>query len=193
VSKSHLKKYKKLRKIHNLLRKCCQSPEKTLANRRKIVYACMRYPISVSRTVLVQNIRSHAGKGDRQAGDIRSDMDPSVPPLCEARYQHTVLGGPSWVSLTKPFAAVSAEMILYLQRVNRSSTSKKVSWMNPVAALPAVRLAAIRLVVQVGVRNVPHVRCTQSFALSAESRRKCRSFPRTTAPSIAAPAMTRCA
>jgi len=66
-----------------------------LANRRKIVYACMRYPISVSRTVLVQNIRSHAGKGDRQAGDIRSDMDPSVPPLCEARYQHTVLGGPS--------------------------------------------------------------------------------------------------
>ena len=29
-------------------------PNKELANRRGMVYACMRYPISVSRTVLVR-------------------------------------------------------------------------------------------------------------------------------------------
>jgi hypothetical protein len=29
---------------------------KTIANHEKIVYACMRYPISVWHTVLVQNI-----------------------------------------------------------------------------------------------------------------------------------------
>jgi hypothetical protein len=34
-----------------------------LANRKKIVYAFNRYPISVSHTVLVQAIKSRAGRG----------------------------------------------------------------------------------------------------------------------------------
>jgi len=35
----------------------------------KMVYAFMRYPISVSHTVLVQSIQSHAGRGKRMTGD----------------------------------------------------------------------------------------------------------------------------
>ena len=45
------------------------SANKTIANHIFMVYACMRYPISVSHTVLVQNIWSHAARGNRQAGD----------------------------------------------------------------------------------------------------------------------------
>jgi len=40
--------------------------KKALANYYKIVYAFLRYPISVSRTVLVQGVPSHAGRGKEQ-------------------------------------------------------------------------------------------------------------------------------
>ena len=43
-----------------------KSTEKALAKRHKIVYAFLRYPISVSRTVLVQGVPSHAGRGKEQ-------------------------------------------------------------------------------------------------------------------------------
>ena len=43
-----------------------KSAQKALANCYKIVYAFLRYPISVSRTVLVQGVPSHAGRGKEQ-------------------------------------------------------------------------------------------------------------------------------
>ena len=45
--------------IKNLLKK-------SLAKQHKIVYAFLRYPISVSQTVLVQGVPSHAGRGKEQ-------------------------------------------------------------------------------------------------------------------------------
>jgi hypothetical protein len=40
-----------------------RTSEKSLANLEKMMYAFNRYPISVSPTVLVQNVKSHAGRG----------------------------------------------------------------------------------------------------------------------------------
>ncbi len=52
-----------------------------------MVYAFIRYPISVSHTVLVQGIRSHAGRG-RKTGESCQDMDPED-------YQHITQEVPS--------------------------------------------------------------------------------------------------
>jgi hypothetical protein len=63
--------------------------------------------------------------------------------------------------------------------------------MSLVAALPAAQHDVVRLVVRVEDQNALLVRCTQLSAPSAEPRHKCRSYPRTTGLSIAAPATIR--
>ena len=61
--------------------------------------------------------------------------------------------------------------------------------MSLVGVPNAVQRAVVRLV-QVAV-IVAHAKCTRSFALSVEPRRRCHSYPRMIALFIAAHAMTR--
>ncbi len=63
--------------------------------------------------------------------------------------------------------------------------------MSPVVVHHAEQHAAILLVAPVDGQNAPLVRCTQLSALSAEPRRRSRSYPRTTDLSIAVPATIR--
>jgi len=98
---------------------------------------------------------------------------------------------PSWTSKTKPSGAVSAETISYSPQVNKSFTSKKVWWICLVVVHLAARHAAAHPPRVDVLASAPHAKCTRSFVPSAVSRRKSHSCPRMTAPSIAAPAMTK--
>jgi len=153
--------------------------KKRLANQKDLVYACMRYPISVWHTASVQN-NTPALLGVTIKLVTLQGYGPGGIPT----YHKEV---PSWVSKTKPSDVANAEMISYSQRVNKSFTSKRAWWISLAVALPAVLRGVTPLAVV--APNAAHARCTRSFALSAVWRHRCLSYPRMTARSIAAPAM----